>query len=254
MQTLSTSSPAADDLLTPRLILRDGSVTTVRTATASDRQRMRRFFHELSPESRRHRFFIAGEPPDEVVERFCTAVDPAESLTLVACRRTGDEERIVAVASYFRITGATAEAAFAVAEERRRLATMVSLAPLFAPRAVAVVGASRDPASIGGRIMAALAAGGCSRPVHPVNLHGTAVDGRPAYRSARELPAGVDLAIVAVPAAAVLGVVDDCAAAGVKALVVVTAGFAEVGTGGRALQEQLVERVRGYGMRMVGRP
>ena len=85
-----------------------------------------------------------------------------------------------------------------------------------------------------------------------MNLHGTPVDGRPSHRSARDLPAGVDLAIVAVPADAVLGVVDDCAAAGVKALVVVTAGFAEVGADGRALQEQLVEKVRGYGMRMVG--
>ena len=75
---------------------------------------MRRFFHELSPESRRHRFFIAGEPPDDVVDRFCTAADPAQSLTLVACRRAGDDERIVAVASYFRITDTVAEVAFAV--------------------------------------------------------------------------------------------------------------------------------------------
>ena len=140
----------------------------------------------------------------------------------------------------------------AAAEERRRLATTASLRPLFAPRAVAVVGASRDPANIGGRIMTALIAAGFAGVIHPVNLHGTPVHGLPSRRSARELPAGVDLAIVAVPAAAVPGVVDDCAAAGVKALVVVTAGFAEVGADGRALQQQLVDKVRGYGMRMVG--
>ena len=114
MHTSSPAPPAADDLQTPRLVLRDGSVTTVRPATASDHQAMRRFFHELSPESRRHRFFIAGEPPEDVVDRFCTAADPAQSVTLVACRRAGDDERIVAVASYFRITDTAAEAAFAV--------------------------------------------------------------------------------------------------------------------------------------------
>ena len=75
---------------------------------------MRRFFHELSPEARRHRFFISGEAPDALIDRFCAAADPAQSLTLIACRRAGDAERIIAVASYFRITDAVAEAAFAV--------------------------------------------------------------------------------------------------------------------------------------------
>ena len=114
MRTASPPLPAADDLQTHRLVLRDGSVAIVRPAGPSDRGAMRRFFHELSPESRRHRFFIAGEPPDAVVDRFCTAADPAESLTLIACRRSGDDERIVAAASYFRITDTAAEAAFAV--------------------------------------------------------------------------------------------------------------------------------------------
>ncbi|MEP7310483.1 MAG: GNAT family N-acetyltransferase [Acidobacteriota bacterium] len=299
----------------------------VRPATASDHLAMRQFFHELSPESRWQRFFIAGEAPEDMVHRFCTGANPAQSLTLLACRRAGDNERIVAVASYFRITDMAAEVAFAVderlrgkgiatlllerlaalasasgfaqfqattmpdnramievfrdsgfevrsrlddalvevqltllpsdrsvaaAEERRRLATTASLRPLFAPQAVAVLGASRDPASIGGRIMTALTTAGFTGVIYPVNLHGTPVDGLPSRRSARDLPAGVDLAIVAVPAGAVLDVVDDCAAADVKALVVVTAGFAEVGADGRALQQQLVDKVRGYGMRMVG--
>jgi hypothetical protein len=100
--------------------------------------------------------------------------------------------------------------------------------------------------------MTALTAAGFTGMIHPVNLHGAPVHGLPSRRSARDLPAGVDLAIVAVPAGAVLDVVDDCAAAGVKALVVVTAGFAEVGADGRALQKQLVDKVRGCRMRMVG--
>jgi RimJ/RimL family protein N-acetyltransferase len=88
---------------------------------------MRRFFHELSPEAQRHRFFASGDPPDAVVDQFCTAADPARSLTLVACRRVGDDERIIAVASYFRITDAVAEAAFAVDDQfhGRGIATLL---------------------------------------------------------------------------------------------------------------------------------
>ena len=71
------------------------------------------------------------------------------------------------------------------------------------------------------------------------------------YSSARELP-NVDLAVIAVPAAAVSGVVDDCAAAGIRSIVVISAGFAETGGDGRALQHALTDKVRGYGMRMVG--
>jgi acetyl coenzyme A synthetase (ADP forming)-like protein len=327
MNTLSPPLRAADELDLRRLVLRDGSVAAVRPAAASDTQAMRRFFHELSPEARRHRFFISGEAPDTVIDRFCNAADPAQNLTLIACRRERGHERIIAVASYFRITDAVAEAAFAVddhvhgqgiatlllerlaalasasgfarfqattmaenqamlevfrdsgfevrsklahdtievqlsllssdrqnaaAEARSRLATAASLQPLFVPRAVAVVGASRDPASIGGRILHALITAGFRGPVYPVNPNASEVHGLPARQSARQLPAGVDLAIVAVPAASILDVVDDCAAAGVKSLVIVTAGFAEVGATGRALQDQLVDRVRGYGMRMVG--
>ena len=325
--TVLLSLPAADDLETHRLVLKDGSVATVRPATAADHEAMGRFFHELSPEARRYRFFVSGEAPDGLIDRWCADTDPADSLTLVACRRSDAAERIVAVASYFRTSSTAAEAAFAVderlqgkgiatlllerlaafasangftrfqastmaentamidvfrhsgfeitsriadatvelqfsllasdrgvaaAEQRRRLATAASLRPLFTPAAVAVVGASRNPASVGGRILAALITTGFAGPIYPINPHVPEVNGLPALPSARALPAGVDLAILAVPAAATLGAVDDCAAAGVKSLVIVTAGFAETGTEGRLLQQQLVERVRGYGMRMVG--
>ena len=70
--------------------------------------------------------------------------------------------------------------------------------------------------------------------------------------SAKQLPAGVDLAVVAVPAAAVLPVVEDCAIAGVRAVVVISAGFAESGHDGRVAQDTLVNVVRGHGMRLVG--
>ena len=140
----------------------------------------------------------------------------------------------------------------ATAERRRRLATAASLRPMLIPRAVAVIGASREPGKMGGRILQALTSGGFLGPVYPVNPSAAEIAGRPAFRSARELPADVDLAVIAVPPDAVLPAVDDCAAAGVKALVVITAGFAETGGEGRTRQNALVEKARGYGMRMVG--
>lgn len=144
------------------------------------------------------------------------------------------------------------ERGVAAGEHRRRLATAAALRPLFTPGSVAVVGASSDPSSVGGRILAALITTGFAGPIYPIHHRVAELNGLPALTSARALPAGVDLAIIAIPAAATIAAVDDRAAAGVKSLVIVTAGFAETGTEGRLLQEQLVDRVRGYGMRMVG--
>jgi len=140
----------------------------------------------------------------------------------------------------------------AAEEERRRHATAASLRPLLAPRAVTVIGASRKPSNIGHRVVKSLRTSGFKGPVYPVNPNATEVEGFAAFKSPLELPGGVDLAVVAVPAAAVLGTVDDCAAAGIRTLVVLSAGFAEIGEQGRALQHQLTARVRGHGMRMVG--
>src|SRR5262249_60005349 len=85
-----------------------------------------------------------------------------------------------------------------------------------------------------------------------VNAAASDIDGQKIYASARELPPHTDLAVVAVPCDRVLDVVDDCAAASVKSLVVISAGFAETGAAGTSSQRQLTEKVRSYGMRMVG--
>jgi acetyl coenzyme A synthetase (ADP forming)-like protein len=137
-------------------------------------------------------------------------------------------------------------------EMRDRLATTASLRPFFRPKAVAVVGASRQPTAIGHRALEALVRNHFQGPVYAVNPQAAVVGCRRTYPSVRDLPEPVDLAVVAVPREAVLGVVDDCAARGVRALVIFTAGFAETGAGGRELQKQLVDKVRGYGMRMIG--
>src|SRR5690606_9702903 len=121
-------------------------------------------------------------------------------------------------------------------EERDLQATVASLDAFFHPQSVAVVGASRDPASIGQRVLKNLIASGFNGPVFPVNPKADVVASIPAYPSVREIPRPVDLAILAVPQPAVMSVVDDCAAKGVRGLVVLTAGFAETGAEGRRLQ------------------
>jgi succinyl-CoA synthetase alpha subunit/GNAT superfamily N-acetyltransferase len=137
-------------------------------------------------------------------------------------------------------------------EIRDRVFTAASLRSFFKPNAVAVVGASRDPSSIGFRTLEALVMSRFQGPVYPVNPKAIVVSSIRAYPSVRDLPEPVDLAVISVPRDAVLSVVDGCAASGVKALIVITAGFAETDDTGRALQKQLIEKVRGYGMRMVG--
>ncbi|HEY7285644.1 MAG TPA: GNAT family N-acetyltransferase, partial [Vicinamibacterales bacterium] len=147
---------------------------------------------------------------------------------------------------------ASSTARIAAEEDRRRRATVASLRPLLEPRNVAVIGASRDPSNLGRRVLQALQSANFKGSLYPVNTQAIEVGGLKAFGSVLEVPFGVDLAIVAVPARAVLDVIDDCAAAGVKSLVILTAGFAEVGEDGRGLQDQLTAKVRSYGMRLVG--
>jgi len=138
------------------------------------------------------------------------------------------------------------------AEVRERLATTASLRPFFYPQSVAVIGASRDPKSIGFRLLEALTTNQFRGSVYPVNPHATEIAGVRVYPSLRAVSGPIELAIVAVPWDKVLSAVDECAEKSVRALVIITAGFAEVGTDGAALQKRLVEKVRQHGMRMIG--
>ena len=83
-----------------RLVLRDGSVATVRPATPDDRDAVRRFYHDLSPESRRRRFMTAGEAPQAIIDRLCDSSDPTQAMTLVAFRHLPDGVHVIAVCSY----------------------------------------------------------------------------------------------------------------------------------------------------------
>lgn len=137
-------------------------------------------------------------------------------------------------------------------ELRDRIAAASSLVPLLKPRAVAVVGASRDPAAVGSMIFRAILRGGFTGAVYPVNNQTASVQSVRAYPSMADLPERVDLAVVAVPAAKVLEVAEEALRAGAKALLVVASGFAETGPEGAALQRALVTLVRSHGARLVG--
>jgi acetyl coenzyme A synthetase (ADP forming)-like protein len=135
---------------------------------------------------------------------------------------------------------------------RDRIATGRSMAALFQPRAVAVAGASRNPLSIGRKIFDNLAAGGFPGPVYPVNPAAEAIGATPAYHRVADLPDGVDLLVVAVPAAAVESVLEEAGQRRIPMAVIITAGFAEVGEDGRDLQERIVGMARRTGLRLVG--
>ena len=137
-------------------------------------------------------------------------------------------------------------------ERREQTAAAAAMRVFLAPRAVAVVGASRRRGTVGAELFHNLLAGGFNGPVYPVNPNAGVVQSVVAYPSIAEVPGPVDLAVVAVPAAAVVRTAEECAAAGVRALVVLSAGFAETGPEGAERQAQLLRVCREAGMRLIG--
>jgi acyl-CoA synthetase (NDP forming)/RimJ/RimL family protein N-acetyltransferase len=144
------------------------------------------------------------------------------------------------------------ERSVAVAHAREQAAEARSVHNLLHPGSVAVIGASTDADKIGYAVLGNLLAAGFTGPVFPVNAERTSVRGVRAYRSVLDIPDPVDLAVVAVPAASMDEVMDACLAKGVKALVVISAGFAEAGPDGQGAERRLVTEARVHGMRVVG--
>jgi acetyltransferase len=134
----------------------------------------------------------------------------------------------------------------------RRLRDTSSLAPFLAPRSVAIVGASRDPAKVGGSVLANLQAGGFAGRIVPVNREGGLVQGLPACTSLLEVVDPIDVAVIAVPAPEVLGALEQCAARGIPGAVVISAGFREAGVEGREREAKLRAWLRGQPLRLLG--
>jgi acetyltransferase len=122
----------------------------------------------------------------------------------------------------------------------------------FAPHAVAVVGATENPGSVGRTLLANLLAGSFNGAIYPVNPKRPTVLGVKAYPSVSALPEPVDLAVLVTPAPAVPALIAECVRAGVKAAIVISAGFKEIGPEGAALERQIAEHLRGSAMRVIG--
>ncbi|MBN9525253.1 MAG: acetate--CoA ligase family protein [Alphaproteobacteria bacterium] len=130
---------------------------------------------------------------------------------------------------------------------------MHSLHPVFVPQSVAVVGASSDPDRIGGRLLRFLIESGFAGAVYPVNRSGAAeIQGLPAFASVSAIPGSIDQAVIVVPEAGVEAALRDSIAKGVRCVLVLTSGFAEIGPEGRAQQDRLAAMCRAAGVRMLG--
>jgi acetate---CoA ligase (ADP-forming) len=142
------------------------------------------------------------------------------------------------------------ESVWLPAEHRAWSASAESVRRLLHPRSVAVVGASRDEGALGRIVLDNLAE--FKGPVYAVNPAAREIGGRPCFPRLTDVPGPVDLAVIAVPAPAVEQAIADCAAAGVRGAVVISAGFAEVSEEGAAVQARLRARAREAGFRLVG--
>jgi len=129
---------------------------------------------------------------------------------------------------------------------------MHSLDAIFKPRSIAVIGATSRPGSIGRQILVNLFAYEFNGKIFPVNPRYEYIHSTKAYASVEDIPDAVDLAVIVVPAPAVLEAVEQCARKGVKGLVIITAGFKETGPDGAKREEAIVDIVRKHGMRLVG--
>ena len=313
-------------------LLRDGGSIHIRAIRPDDKQRLLALFERLSSRSVYFRFFQTKQRLTDAELRYFTELDFVDNVALVATLREGDEEHIIGVGRYFRITAdgqpsRRAEVAFTVADahqgrgigtlllehlatiarthgidtfeayvlgennrmlqvfaasgftvqrsldagtfhisfptaatpevraasaERERLAAAQSLRAFLNPRSVAVVGISRRGDGVGAALLANLQRAGFTGPLYPIHPHATQVAGLPAFPQVSAVGAPVDLALIAVPAAAVEEVVADCAKAGVRGVVVIASGFAEASAAGREAEQRLRALVRTSGMRLVG--
>ena len=136
---------------------------------------------------------------------------------------------------------------WAALAERERVADVASLRAVLRPASVAVIGAGRNPGSVGHAVLSNLIAGGYTGRLCAVNPHATEIAGVPCAPAVAELPVCPELAVVCVPAAAVPDAVEQCGQRGVRAVVVIAAGLT-----GTELAERVVASARRYGMRLVG--
>ncbi|MHA7273256.1 bifunctional acetate--CoA ligase family protein/GNAT family N-acetyltransferase [Arthrobacter sp. TMT4-20] len=204
-----------------------GSILLEHLAAAARENGISRFSAEVLPENRKM-ITVFAEAGYEVQRRFDDGVVMLE----------------------FNID--PTEKSRAVMESREHRAEARSVAGLLSPSSVAVIGASREWGTVGYSFLEHIIDGGYTGDVYAVNPEAFELAGMISFASIGEVPGPVELAVIAVPYDQVASVVDQCGVAGVKGLLVATAGFADDGAEGLARQRALVHRARAYGMRVVG--
>ncbi|TML38712.1 MAG: GNAT family N-acetyltransferase [Actinobacteria bacterium] len=188
------------------------------------------------------------------IERFVAEVLPENRAMLGVFDGTGLEVTRELDGGEFevRFPIAPTERYMRTRDERDHLAVTASLRPFFEPKSVAVIGASRRRGSIGGELFRNVLAADFVGAAYPINRDAEPVGGVPAYKSVADLPEMADLAVVCLPGPLVLDAAEAALASGMKALCVISSGFAEVGAEGRERQERLLDLVRAHGGRLVG--
>lgn len=201
---------------------------------------------------------IAAVARERAIRRFAAEVLPANNKMIKVFRDAGYTQRrsFEDGSVHLTLDLEPTEESLAVQRGREQRAEARSVQRLLAPGSVAVVGVGRRPGGVGRTALRNLLQAGFTGRVHAVNSafpeELDTVDGVPAVRSLGEIGEPVDLAVIAVPADRVPEAVADCGEHGARGLVVVSAGYAETGAGGRERQRDLVRQARSYGMRIIG--
>src|SRR5688572_6012734 len=188
------------------------------------------------------------------IVEFRAVVMPDNYSMLSVFRESGFRVRIDAAPDEIRVTFPTAHTDEAIErfEQREWTSAVNAMNAFFQPRSVAVIGASRDRGTIGAEVLHNLLTYGFNGPVLPVNIKAPVVQSIIAYPTVELVPGPVDLAVISVPRDVVLGVAEACGRKGVRSLVVISSGFAEIGKEGGVRQDALLRTCREFGMRLIG--
>ena len=197
---------------------------------------------------------LAETAAEQGISTFIADVLPHNHRMIDVFRRSGFPVELRSSPGALEIELPTSLSAEAVAqfEERERIGAVAAVRSFLEPRSVAVIGASRRRGTIGGEILHNLLAGEFTGAVYAVNDKAQMVQSLAAYRSVADIPGAVELAVIAVPAQGVVDIARECAAAGVRALLIISSGFAESGREGAARQRELLKVCRNAGIRIVG--
>ncbi len=197
---------------------------------------------------------LAAHARIESIERFVAQVLPENASMLGVFGDTGFEvtRRLLAGVVEVEFDIRSSAVVLDRIAQRDHSAVAASLTPFFRPRSVAVIGASARRGTIGGELFRNVIAADFDGAAYPVNTKGDPVGGVPGYRSVEDIPAPIDLAVICVPGEHVFAAAESALRGGVRALCVISAGFAETSSAGLERQEQLLALVRAHGARMIG--